>query len=400
MSIPQGAIVAMLTPFDDSGRISEPQVRKLVGFLISKGVNGIFPVASCGEYTHLDMSERKFLIDIVMDEACGRVDVIPGTGATCHTQSIELASYAKEKGCAGIVLHGPYFFKNTDEVIEGHLRKVAESVDIPVFLYNIPFFANEVTPAMVEKLCSIPNVVGVKESSGNMVNVMNILEMTRKIRPDFRVMLGAEEIFLPSLLMGARGCMTAICGVLPEFAVGIYNAFLDGNFARAFNLQMAILPLIREMKSVNFPQGFKEAMSLRGIDMGRPRMNYPPSALEKIAALKERLKLDMSVLLSTYFPGTYLKYDSAEKTAKNIYPYLIPQEGNAKKHNDCACCGMCAGDSNSKSQINNLNTRDNDSIYRNGKDSSAGMSFSKNLNNRDLEILISSIVKNVIEKSK
>jgi dihydrodipicolinate synthase/N-acetylneuraminate lyase len=398
MRIPQGAIVAMLTPFDDSGRISEPQVRKLVDFLISKGVNGIFPVASCGEYTHLDMSERKFLIDIVLDEAGGRVDVIPGTGATCHTQSIELASYARERGCAGIVLHGPYFFKNTDEVIEGHLRKVAEAVDIPVFLYNIPFFANEVTPAMVERLCSIPNVVGVKESSGNMVNVMNILEMTRKIKPDFKVMLGAEEIFLPSLLMGAKGCMTAICGVLPEFAVGIYKAFLDGNFSRAFNLQMAILPIIREMKTVNFPQGFKEAMSLRGIDMGRPKMNYPPAALEKIAALKERLKLEMTTLLSTYFPEADLKYDSAEKSAKNIYPYLSPQNVDVKKHAECSCCGMCGGDRCNDSSKNNVNTVSNTVgiIKNNTLEPFAG----KNLNGDDLESLISSIVKNVIEKTK
>jgi len=398
MHVPQGAIVAMLTPFDDSGRISESEVRKLVDFLISKGVNGIFPVASCGEYTHLGMSERKFLIDIVVDEAGGRVDVIPGTGATCHKQSIELAIYAREKGCSGIVLHGPYFFKNTDEVVEGHLRIVAESVDIPVFLYNIPFFANEVTPAMVERLCAIPNVVGIKESSGNMVNVMNILEMTRKIRSDFRVMLGAEEIFFPALLMGAKGCMTAICGIMPEFVVGIYKAFLDGNAARAYNLQMAILPLIREMKTVNFPQGFKEAMSLRGINMGRPKMNYPQASLEKIAALKERLRVEMSTLLSTYFPGMDLKYDAPEKTAKNVYPGLNPENSAVKKHADCMCCGMCEGDSCSNSSKNNINTGGN--IFGIVKNNVLGTSDSKSMNKEDLESLISVIVKNVIEKTK
>ncbi|MCL4386090.1 MAG: dihydrodipicolinate synthase family protein, partial [Cyanobacteria bacterium] len=303
MHIPKGTVVAMLTPFDGRGKINEVEVRKMVNFFIAKGVDGIFPVASCGEYTHLDLAERKFLIDIVVDENRERVDIIPGSGATCYHQSIEMANYAKEKGCSAVVLHGPYFFQNTKEVVEGHLRKVAESVDIPIFLYNIPFFANEVTPAMAERLCSLPNVVGIKESSGNMDLVMNILEMTRKINPNFRVMLGAEEIFLPSLMMGAQGCMTATTGVLPEFMVGIYKAFLDGNINFAYNLQMAILPIIREMKSVNFPQGFKEAQSLRGIDMGIPKMNYPPAALAKIADLKERLKLIMGSVLKTYFPN-------------------------------------------------------------------------------------------------
>jgi N-acetylneuraminate lyase/4-hydroxy-tetrahydrodipicolinate synthase len=240
MSIPEGAIVAMLTPFDDRGKVNEVEVRKLVNFLISRGVDGIFPVASCGEYAHTDMGERKFLIDVVMDETNGRVDVIPGTGATCYHQSIELAQYAKEKGCSAVVLHGPYFFQNTQDAVEGHLKKVAESVDIPIFLYNIPFFANEVTPAMVENLCNMKNVVGIKDSSGNMVNVMNLIEMTKKVDPDFKVLVGAEEIMLPALLMGGRGCMTATAGIFPEFMTGIWKSFCNGNINLARNLQFAI----------------------------------------------------------------------------------------------------------------------------------------------------------------
>jgi len=257
MDIPEGVIVAMLTPFDEQGKINEIEVRKFVNFLIDKGVDGLFPVASCGEYTHMDMGERKFLIDIVVDEAGGRVPVIPGSGATCYHKSIEIANYAQQKGCAGVVLHGPYFFQNTKEVVEGHLRKVAENVNIPIFLYNIPFFANEVTPQMAESLCNMPNVVGIKESSGNMVNVMNLLEMTRKVDPDFRVLVGAEEIMLPALMMGGKGCMTATAGIMPEFMVNIFKNFQNQNIQHAYNLQFAVLPLIREMKSVISPKGLR-----------------------------------------------------------------------------------------------------------------------------------------------
>ena len=344
MSVPQGVIVAMLTPFNDQGKINETEVRRLVNFLIDKKVDGIFPVASCGEYAHTDMGERKLLIDIVMDETAGRVDVIPGTGATCYHQSIELANYAREAGCSAIVLHGPYFFQNSEEVVEGHLRKVAESVDIPIFLYNIPFFANEVTPAMVENLCNMKNVVGVKDSSGNMVNVMNLLEMTRKVDPEFKVLVGAEEIMLPALLMGGRGCMTATAGIFPEFMTGIWKAYTSGNYNLAQNLQFAILPLIREMKSVNFPQGFKEAMSLRGIDMGKPMMNYPPETLAKITDLKERLRMEMTSLLDEYFPGIPLQHRRDKTIAsKYDYPSSDKNASGQKKFNDCTQCGMCDG---------------------------------------------------------
>lgn len=356
MIIPEGAIVAMLTPFDSSGKINEPQVRKLVSFLIDKGVNGIFPVSSCGEYTHMDMSERKFLIDIVVDEAKGRVDIIPGTGATCYRQSIELASYAKDKGCAAAVLHGPYFFKNTEEVVEGHIKKVAQSVDIPIFVYNVPLFASEITPQIVERLAYLPNIVGIKESSGNMINVMNLLEMTKKVKPDFKVLIGVEEIMLPALLMGARGSMTASAGIIPEFIVGIWNAYQSGNINLAYRLQFAILPLIREMKSFNFPQGFKEALSIRGIEMGPPKMNYPPEALLKLADLKERLKLEIASLFEKYFSANRLSCQIKEKQNKLIYPEVEPNLLE-KKYPDCVLCGMCSSGSSINGRIDSFETQ-------------------------------------------
>lgn len=374
MYIPEGVIVAMLTPFDQEGRVNEVEVRKLVNFLIEKGVDGIFPVSSCGEYVHLDMAERKYLIDIVVDEARGRVDVIPGTGATCYSKSIELANYAKDKGCSAVVLHGPYFFKNTEEVVESHLRKVAESVDIPIFLYNIPFFANEVTPQIAERLCSMPNVVGIKDSSGNMVNVMNLLEMTRKVNPNFKVLVGAEEIMLPSLFMGGNGCMTATAGIMPEFMVGMYKAFNNKNFNLAYNLQFAILPLIREMKSVNFPQGFKEALSARGINMGPPKMAYPKSTLDKIADLRVRLEMEMADLLDKYFTGVSLKYSGKDLILQKKFSYpadfnvAVAKTQATKKHEDCTMCGMCEGDTaksvetkiGSPNNLNNINLSNTD----------------------------------------
>jgi dihydrodipicolinate synthase/N-acetylneuraminate lyase len=395
MYVPEGVIVAMLTPFDRDGKIRETQVRKFVNFLIDKKVDGLFPLSSCGEYVHMDMAERKFLIDMVVDEAAGRVDVIPGTGATCYHQSIELANYAKQKGCKAIVLHGPYFFKNSEEVVEGHLKKVAQSVNIPIFLYNIPFFANEITPAIAERLCQMPNVVGIKDSSGNMINLMNIIEMTKKVNPDFNVLVGVEEIMLPAMLMGGRGCMTATAGILPEFMTGIWKACQGGNINVAYNLQLAILPLIREMKSFNFPQGFKEALDTRGIEMGPPKMNYPPESLSKLADLKERLRLEMRSLLDTYFPGTPLLYRAEDKDSKFSYPELPQIQSSEKKYPDCTMCGMCSG-SGSKY----INSPASSTILQQEKQSANDTENRLDaikVNEEDIERIVSEIIQKLIK---
>ncbi|MCL4417258.1 MAG: dihydrodipicolinate synthase family protein [Actinobacteria bacterium] len=377
MHIPEGVIVAMLTPFDDNGRISEKETRKLVNFLIDKGVDGIFPVSSCGEYAHMDMGERKYLIDIVADENKGRVDITPGTGATCPDKSIELAKYAKQKGCSAIVLHGPYFFKNINEIVEGHLKKVALSVDISVFLYNIPFFANEITPEIAANLCSISNIVGIKDSSGNMVNVMNLIDMTRKIKPDFKVLVGAEEIMYPALAAGGNGCMTATAGILPEFMISIYKNFINGNLNQSLKLQLAILELIRTMKTINFPQGFKEALSLRGINMGKPKMEFSPSLLSNLAHTKEKLEFIMENLLKEYFPQTKLKYydDVSDRqfSFKEIGFNVLYNE--SLRSAECINCGKC----------------ESDCLKTNYKDSTGINSF-------ELNRLVEEISKNILQK--
>ncbi|MCL5069799.1 MAG: dihydrodipicolinate synthase family protein [Actinobacteria bacterium] len=346
MHVPEGVIAAMLTPFDDKGRIAEEEVVKLVNFLIEKGVDGIFPVSSCGEYVHLDMDERKYLIDIVVDAAKGRVDITPGTGATCHQKSIELANYAKEKGCSAVVLHGPFFFKNINEIVEGHLKKVALSVDIPIFLYNIPFFANEVTPEIAANLCSLPNIVGIKDSSGNMVNVMNLIDMTRRVKPEFKVLVGAEEILFPALAAGGNGCMVATACMMPEFIVGIYKNFRAGRPDVALKLQLAILELIRVMKSVNFPQGFKEAVNVRGIKMGPPKMHFNVKLMENLIQTRKKLESIMGELLSVYFPEESLLYNNSFKSYREpgfTYQFKELIHSNIK-HIGCTNCKGCESD--------------------------------------------------------
>ena len=265
---PQGVFPAMMTPFDDRGEINEPVVRDMMDFMIEKGVDGIFPVSTCGEFVHMSLEQRKRLIEIVVDQNRGRVPITPGIGATCPNKSIELAQYAKQVGCDGVVLLAPYFFINTQDIVEKYVEVVAHAVDIPLILYNIPFFTNPILPDTVEKLCRIPHIVAIKDSSGNMINLLNNIDQSRKVDPNFHVLIGYEEGLFPALMAGAKGCFTASVGIIPEIMKAIYTNTMEGNYDRARELQYSILELIRLMKIPNFPIGFKAGMEARGFPMG------------------------------------------------------------------------------------------------------------------------------------
>ena len=268
---PQGLYPAFMTAFDQSGNMNEPVVRDMVDFMIERGVDGIFPGSTCGEFVHMDLNERKRLIEIVVDQVRGRVAVTPGIGATCPRKSVELAEHAKQLGCDAVVLLAPYFFVSTQDIVEKYVEVVAAAVDIPVVLYNIPFFTNPILPDTVEKLCRLPNIVAIKDSSGNMVNLVNNIDQSRQVNPDFHVLIGYEEGLYPALMAGAKGCFTASVGIIPEVMRDIYDSTMRGDYDHARERQYSILRLIRLMKVPPFPLGFKVGMEARGFPMGPPQ---------------------------------------------------------------------------------------------------------------------------------
>jgi hypothetical protein len=203
--------------------------------------------------------------------------------------------------------------------------------------------------------------VGIKDSSGNMINVMNLIDMTRRIRPDFKVLVGAEEIMFPALAAGGNGCMTATAGILPEFMIEIYKSFKEKNLNKSLKLQLAILELIRKMKSVNFPQGFKEALSLRGINMGKPKMEFNSKLLSNLAHVKEEMEFIMTSLLNEYFPQSKLKYYDSYSDNQFLYKeldnkYLLYEK--SYRSIECIDCGKCEGDLN----CNIVNNNDNKNL--------------------------------------
>lgn len=267
---PQGVYVAMMTPFGAEGRVEEHILRSMVNFLIEKGVHGLFPVSSVGESVHLPMEERIRLMKIVTEEAKGRVPVTPGVGTTRPDHSIELAIQAAALGCTAVVAAPPYFYRISEGMVESYFQNIAQEIPVPMILYNIPLFTQPISPKTVGRLSLRENVVGLKESSGSMVELVHFMDEVRQQGGELSFLAGREDMFFPALAMGASGSMTATACILPEAMVAIYETWGKGEWAEARELQMALVPLIRECFSMPFPTGFKLAMECRGFPMGRP----------------------------------------------------------------------------------------------------------------------------------
>ena len=295
---PEGIYVAMMTPFMD-GRVNEAVVRQMVDFMVEKGVHGIFPISSVGEFIHLDFEEKVSLMRIVYEQARGRVAVTPGIASTRSQDCIQLAKKAQEIGCEAVVIAPPYYYPISQDNMERHFETICDAVDLPVILYNIPLFATPISYDVVKRLARRKNVVAMKDSSGSMVDLVHYMDKIRLIGEDLSVLVGREDMLFPALMMGAKGCMTATSGILPEAMVGIYNAWKEGNYDRARELQFSILLLIRAMFAAPFPMGFKAALEVRGFKMGPPQQPLSDAEYFKFAGTKNRIEKIMVPMLKS-----------------------------------------------------------------------------------------------------
>jgi len=296
---PQGIYVAMLTPFAEDGSINESELRRMIDFQIEAGVDGLFPISSVGEGIHLSREEKIKMMEIIVDQVHGRVKITPGVGSSHPAESILLAHKAKELGCDGVVVAPPYFFVHSQENIEKYFETIIDAVNIPVILYNIPLFTQPLTYDVVKRLVRRENVVGMKESSGSMVDIMHFLDKIKIAGEDISVMTGREETLFPCLMVGVKGGMTGTAGILPERMIAIYEAWKSGDYNAARELQRSILLIVRAMFSLPFPLGFKYAMELRGFKMGPPKVPLSDAEHFNYNTMKARIdKIMMPILKS------------------------------------------------------------------------------------------------------
>lgn len=268
----KGIIVPMLTPFRVNGEVDEKRLGEFVGFLMEGGVNGLFPSSSIGEASSMSLAERKRVIECVFDKAEGRVPVIPGTGSSDLTSTLELTRFAEDLGCDGAIVVTTYYLKPDQEGLIDYYSMVAESVNIPIFLYQIPIATGVTIKAeTISRLAGEhDNIIGMKDSSGDLAGLMRTKNM---VEDDFLIFQGFDTLLLPSLIMGCSGGMVVTPNIVPRLAVDLFNAHRDGDLSTAKEIQMKELgPLFQAcMGNGVFPAGFKEASRLVGLDLGPPR---------------------------------------------------------------------------------------------------------------------------------
>ena len=294
---PEGVCVAMILPYNKEGSINEEELRKLLNFQLDKGVHGFLPLGSIGEFVHLSKEEKVKVIEITIETVNGRAYVIPNVGSSHPKQSIELALEAKRLGCSGVLIAPPYYYKLSNDMIEKYFEEIIDAVDMPVILYNIPVFTQPLNYGIVKRLSKRKNVVGIKDSSGSMVDFLHFMDEVRLIGGDMAFMPGREETFFASLMMGATGSITGIAAILPEYMVGIYNYWKQGNFDRARQLQISILEVIRAMNSFPFPMGSKMALETRGFNMGPPKQPFSDMQKSRSNTVRARIEKTMKPLL-------------------------------------------------------------------------------------------------------
>jgi 4-hydroxy-tetrahydrodipicolinate synthase len=295
---PEGIYVAMLTPFDQDGSINETELRRIVEFLIKSGIDGLFPISSVGEFIHMSREEKIRMMEIIVDQNRERARIVPGVGSSHPGESIVLANKAKELGCDGVVVAPPYFYLLSQENTEKYFDTIADAVDIPIILYNIPLFTQPLSYDLVKRLARRQNIVGMKDSSGSMVDFLHFMDKIRIIGEDINILTGREETLFACLMVGGKGCMTATSGILPEIMIDIYEAWKAGNYEEARELQFSILLIVRAMFSLPFPLGFKVALEMRGFEMGPPKQPLSDAERFKFNTMKVRIEKIMKPILA------------------------------------------------------------------------------------------------------
>jgi 2-dehydro-3-deoxy-D-pentonate aldolase len=286
-----GIYTPNIVPFNDDHSINEHELRRLTAWLIEKGVNGLYPNGSTGEFIRLSFEDRLRVVKIMADENRGRLPILAGAAEPNSDQVLQACKFYADLGCRAVSLTGPYYYKVSQESIEKYFRDLAAKTPIDILLYNIPQFSNEISLSVVRRLAmDCPRIIGIKDSSRDFPRFCTMLAQIKPQRPDFVCFSGTEEILYPSLMMGGDGGTIASSGVMPEVIGKLYLDFLAGNHAECRRVQLKIQELVAVMFAAgNFPEGFRAAVSLRGFNPGPPRFPMSPGELEILEEAKGKL---------------------------------------------------------------------------------------------------------------
>ncbi|MTD40414.1 4-hydroxy-tetrahydrodipicolinate synthase [Erwinia sp. CPCC 100877] len=265
-----GIIAAMVTPFTAEGKINEAATRQLVNHLVDHQINGLFILGTNGEFHVLSKEEKLAFAQLVVEEAAGRVPVYAGSGGNATEEVVELTNAFARVGVDAVSVISPYFIPLTEQELFEHYQTVASQAEIPIILYNIPKnTGNPLSSQLVARLAKLPNIIGIKDSSGDIALIKEHIENNKA--EDFVVLSGSDSLILNALKLGAAGAVAATSNVLSKTDVAIYTHFKNGDLAKAQAAQDSIEEFRRILKFGTVPSVLKYSLSFMGIDAGTPR---------------------------------------------------------------------------------------------------------------------------------
>lgn len=291
----RGIIPAVVTPFTSDERVDEAAFRRVLNTMIHHGVHGLFPVGTGGEFFALTREEKGRLMAVAVEEAAGRVFVMPNVGAITTAESVALARHAEAVGSDAVSAVTPFFLKPSQEELFEHYKAICAAVKIPVLAYNIPDRTGGValSAGTVSRLAKeVPNFAGIKDSTGDLANAA---ELVQACPPGFRVFMGRDTLIYGALLHGCVGAVAATANIAPALAVGIYDAVQTGDLAKARELQAKLSPVRKLFTVGSHPAGIKEAMVQLGmLECGRcrrPTFDLTPMQKEEVRKILRETEL-------------------------------------------------------------------------------------------------------------
>lgn len=284
----------MITPLDKNGKVNFPVLRKLINYLIEGGVHGIFAIGTTGEFYALSNEEYREVLEATVAETAGRVPVYAGANAITTKDSVILTQIAQDVGVDALSVLTPLFINPSQEQVYEHFKTVAHNTDLPVLLYNnAPKTHVDIAPHIVARLAKIKNIVGIKDSTGDLTTTGEYIRLTAG--EEFSVMMGRDSIIYGALCYGATGGVAACANVAPKLVCDIYNRFKAGDHAGALEAQYKVTPLRIAFGLGTFPAVIKEALQMLGIPAGSCYLPVGPLSKEERIQLEQILK-DMGLL--------------------------------------------------------------------------------------------------------
>lgn len=267
MKLQGGVLPALVTPLDSAGTFLPESFRAIIDYTLQGGVHGLFVIGSTGEAYALNLEEKKRVMDCAIEHNNGRVPVYIGVGGITTRDSVQLAQTAEAAGADVLSVVTPFFITPNYEELKQHFLAIAASVKIPVVVYNNGPRTNvDIPPRMVEELSAVDNIVGIKDSSGDMTKMAEYIRLTDG--QNFGVFSGRDTLILANLAYGGIGAVAATAGFAPELVVGIYNSFMAGDYDQARKYQRKVAPLRLAFTLASFPALMKEALNLIGFNAG------------------------------------------------------------------------------------------------------------------------------------